>query len=316
MIYATFMEMVSQQLREKLGPEYRLELHQILKNNGVRLDGLSIRRTDAALAPTIYLNSYYEQYQGGLGIDEIIEDILRLFADYPAPGFLTDGLPEQFDQVRSRIMLRLIHAEMNRELLSDLPFIPYLDLAIVFYLFLESSDAGQMTTLIRNDNIRIWNIKKENLLRIALDNTPQRYPARIRSIEDVIRDMAKKHGFDNNQTGKETDTHFENDSPSESSANELPLYLLSNISGIYGAACILYPRILKDFVDELERDLFIIPSSIHEVLITPQTDEVSTEYLNQMVQNVNHTEVSLEDQLSDHIYLYTRADDRIHMIHN
>ena len=76
----------------------------------------------------------------------------------------------------------------------------------------------------------------------------------------------------------------------------------------------LYQNVLKNFAESLGNDLIIIPSSIHEVLLTPNEAGISHDYLNSMVTNINGSEVPTEDQLSNHIYLYTRADDRIHII--
>ena len=84
------------------------------------------------------------------------------------------------------------------------------------------------------------------------------------------------------------------------------LYVLTNSRGINGAACILYPRVLKEFAESLGEDLIILPSSIHEVLLTPSSVSLPPEELNEMVQAINQSDVPAEDRLSDHIYYFSR----------
>ncbi len=308
MDYKVFLETIRQALQERLQKDLQLIIRPVPKNNGILLDGLSIQSLDSCLAPTVYLNPYYTLYQEGMSIDAICSDILGLFQNSFSPDFVNDNIFNHFEDMKSRIMMRLIHTDSNLELLQKIPNIPYLDLSIVFYLFLERSSSGQMTTLIHNEFLNHWQVNAQDLLRLALQNTPAEYPAELRSMSEVMKDIARQNmGDDYNEEYLtqllEDDDHFS------------PLYVLSNHAGIYGACCMLYRNILKNFADDLEKDLIIIPSSIHEVLLTPDNGEISYDYLNSMVANINCSEVPAEDQLSDHIYLYTRADDRIRILH-
>lgn len=93
--------------------------------------------------------------------------------------------------------------------------------------------------------------------------------------------------------------------------NDSSMYLLTNQTKLYGATCLLYKDILKEFTDKLDANLFIIPSSVHEVILVPVSDALSNEYLTDLIREVNATELSLDEALSDHVYLYTREDDAI-----
>ena len=66
----------------------------------------------------------------------------------------------------------------------------------------------------------------------------------------------------------------------------------------------LYPRVLKEFAESLGEDLIILPSSIHEVLLTPSNVSLPPEELNEMVQAINQSDVPAEERLSDHIYYF------------
>ncbi len=304
MVYKKFLETVRQRLQKKLGSEYRLEIRPILKNNGIMLDGLCLEHPGSRLAPTVYLNPYYEQYCDGMKMDEVLNDILRLFRDNPPPPCITQGQLTDFELMKPKIMLRLIHAQSNEPLLQEIPCIPYLDLAVVFYLALEHNATGQMTSLIYNTHMKQWGTTAQDLLALALENTPVAYPAAIRSLTDVIKDIARQ-----NLNDRYDERYIDRLLNDEN--NVSPLYMLSNETGIYGAACLLYPQVLKNFADELGQDLIIIPSSIHEVLLAPCPGGMTHRELNDMVADVNRTEVLPEDRLSDHIYYYTRSNDRI-----
>ncbi len=304
MVYETFLEAVKQNLQEVFGSGYRLEIHPVPKNNGVMLDGISILAPDSPMAPTVYLNPYYEQYCNHLmSLEDICADITQLFENNPPPDSIrTDDLSD-FEKIRSRIMMKLIHTDSNKELLSDIPHIPYLDLSIVFYLFLERSESGQMTALIHNSHIYNWNISDHELLRLALDNTPVYFPARLCSMSDILKDIAHQN----------IDCCDEDvlDRLLEEEALKSPLYVLTNESGIYGAICMLYRDELKNFANKLNQDLIIIPSSVHEVLLAPLGEDTSYDELNSMVVTINQNEVSPEDQLSNHVYRYERSTDCI-----
>ncbi|MCI8660376.1 MAG: hypothetical protein HFG54_09055 [Lachnospiraceae bacterium] len=307
MNYTKFLETVRQELKKRLGADQELIVRPVPKNNGILLDGLSIHTSSTLLAPTVYLNPYYEQYQEGMSIQDICEDILGLFQSNSSSDGMDEDALTDFESMKSRVMMRLIHSDSNRELLSDIPHITYLDLSIVFYLFLERNVSGQITALIHNDFLEAWQTNAQTLFRLALINTPAVYPAEIRSMTNIMKEIARQNlGTDYNeeyldQLLGEEDLHT-------------PLYVLSNRNGIYGACCMIYKNTLKNFADSLGSDLLIIPSSIHEVLLTPNESGLSYDYLNSMVENINRSEVPVEDQLSDHIYLYTRADDRLRII--
>jgi hypothetical protein len=301
MVYEVFLETVRCRLQEMLGPEHRLEIHPVPKNNGVMLDGLSDHAPTHPLAPTIYLNSYYEQFtEGNMSLDEICKDAAQLFSDNPPPESIHAEDLTDFSKMKTNIMMKLIHAESNRELLADIPYFPYLDLAVVFYLFLGRNEHGQMTALIHRDHISDWGIDEQELLALALKNTPAVYPQEIRSMSRVLYDIAMNNLDDQFDADAVREAIYEDEAASM-------LYVLSNNAGIYGAACILYPEVLKNFADSLDSDLIIIPSSVHEVLMTPLEADVDFRELNQMVVSVNQYEVVREEQLSDHVYCYHRS---------
>lgn len=90
--------------------------------------------------------------------------------------------------------------------------------------------------------------------------------------------------------------------------------VLSNERRIHGAVCMLYPGVLKEMADRIGGDFFIIPSSVHEVILLPDADKGLNEGLKQLIREVNSTQVAPEEVLSDTLYRYDRAEGRVMMV--
>ncbi len=308
MVYETFLETVTNKLQEALGDSYQFTLRPLPKNNGVTLDGLTIQSPGCSVAPTIYLNPYYEQYRHGTDISEIVHDILRLYRATPSPSALRADSLERFSDLRSRIMFRMIHTASNQVLLKDVPHLPYLDLSIVFFISLERNESGQMTALIHQEHIRRWNVTVQDLWEAASHNTPLEYPAQIQSMTDLLQEIARKN------MGEHYDPELIDELLDSDEAS--PLYVLSNSNGLYGASCMIYQNVLKDFADRIQADLILLPSSVHEVLLTPNLPETSYEALSSMVTSINRQEVSPEEQLSNQVYLFSRKEGKLKIVSN
>lgn len=299
MLYENFLKEVRSSVQEKLPSGTTVKLHRILKNNGVVQDGLSFTVPGISFAPTVYLNPYYEEMKDGLPLSVITEQILLLYEEQQFPAELECCLSDP-DAIKDQVVYKLIGASGNEALLADVPHYRYLDLAVVFYLIVTEDTLGQMTALVHNEHLKLWDVTKEQLLKFAEKNTPLRLPARIRPIEEVI--MESEMALDALELL---------DIPNELQEELTPVYLyvLTNQSGINGAACLLYPDVLKNFAEKEEDDLLILPSSIHEVLLAPAKKALSYSDLNEMVESINQSEVPTEDRLSGHIYRYSREQD-------
>lgn len=309
MVYELFLQTVRDTLQQRLGQDFLVTLRQIPKNNGVVLDGLCIERYTSMASPTIYLNSYYEEYEEGMVFDTMIEEILQLYQEHaklPSAEFLQFT---RFELAKERIAYKFIHAGSNREQLKDLPHIPFYDLALIFYVFMDSDENGQMTALIHKDHQTVWKISTQDLYRLAKDNTPRLFPPVIKSIEDVLREIAQQN------LGEDFKEEYI-EAPNLEPEGHIPLYVLTNTASLNGACCMLYDEVLKNFADRQEKDLIILPSSIHEVILIPWEEELFIRELSNMVSDINQNEVPVEDRLSNQIYLYTRAGSQITMISN
>ncbi len=309
MVYKTFLNQVASHIQALLGNRCSVHLEQVQKNNGLLLDGICIETMGELIAPTIYLNSYYQTYQQGYSMEEIYDLILEAYHTRGSFSGLSPTLFQDFSNLEDKIIYRLIHAQSNQELLQTIPHIPYLDLAVVFCIYLtDDENTQQMTAFVRNQHLTIWNLPIEYLESCAEQNTPKLLPASIRSLTQVMNHFSDESSI----LSPLSSSPFLPDP--EEAVQELPLYILSNQNNIYGSACIRYPDVLKNFADSQNADVIILPSSIHEVLLTADSQTADYERLSQMVYEINQTEVPVEDRLSNQIYRYCRMDGSISIV--
>lgn len=162
-----------------------------------------------------------------------------------------------------------------------------------------------MTAPVTNQHMEHWKVTADELYQAAGKNTPEKMPVRFCTMEEMIFGVNKD--LEANSEDEWGDKLF-----MPELCDEIPpLYVLSNIVGIQGASTILYPGTLKKCAESLQKDLVILPSSTHEVLILPYEEETDIEELSHMVRAINVSDVPKEEWLSDHVYLYRREDDKV-----
>ena len=299
MDFSLFTASVTRKLQEKLGSCYRIFSRPVKKNNGKELTGIIVEEQDCNTSPTIYIDDFYEDYRKNVSIEEIVERICQIFykSRFAQSVDLSDFA--DYSKASEQIAFKLINYEKNRELLKEIPHKTFYDLAIVFYYSVQEPPFdGNASILIRNSHLRTWEISPEELYEGAMERTPKMFPAQIENIEDIIADMlgSKEKSCINANESKE---------------DNIAMYVLSNKQKLQGASCMLYPGILRQFSMEQDSDLYILPSSVHEVILLADTGKNSAQSLLEMVSDINRTQVEESEVLSDAVYYYSRANDRI-----
>lgn len=323
MEYKQFILKVKDKVEESVGGNYDVNIHHIIKNNSLELDGLTICNKESRISPNIYLNDYYEKYKYGETVDNIANEILQVYEDSNEDnGF---EINFTFEEMKSKIIFRIINYSKNKKLLLDLPHIRFLDLAITFHCLVKNNSNGIGTIRISNEYMDEWGINVGELMKLAGGNTPKIFPASIKAMNEVIesifrRDVEKYIGGINltewNEfTGEDIDSISDdvmtNFLQGIDGKQQIPMYILSNSNGINGASAILYTEILKEFSASQNSDFYILPSSIHEVILVPYSVKLSKEALKEMVLNVNQTQVPADEVLSNQVYIYRRSTNSI-----
>lgn len=288
------------------GDEYRVTVQDVHKNNNLVLTGITILKKDCNIAPTIYLNQAFEQYQEGRTMESICREIIRVYEEHKVQTDFDVSCVTDFSKVQNRICYKVINAEKNKVLLADTPHVLLEDLAVIFYILVSNDAEGTGTITIKNDMLEYWDVNTDTLYELALANTQRLFRGTVQSMANVMMDILSKQ-MDEESAMEFFDMMVDAD-------DVIPMYVCTNTMKLNGAGVILYNGLLQKFADRVGSDVFILPSSIHETLLIPVNEDMDVEYLRDMVRTVNRTEVAPDEMLSDNVYRYNRLTDRVELV--
>ena len=293
MNYEEFKEALIDNVRERVGQDVVIRTDVVSKNNGKQKEGIIVELGNT-IFPIIYLDDLFEKYNSGWSIKEIVDMIMPLCISSSDEikekvSILLNG---EWEKIKDTIEPCVINRGWNDKLLKKIPSIDILDLSIVFRAILDNT--GAMSYLITNELINKLGISREELLETAMVklNTNVYY---ISTLTGLIKECMKS---------TEDEEIF--DAIIESIDNEPPIYVLSNSTRLHGAAGIARTDIISKFANALMKDLYILPSSIHEILLLPVKEDCTVEELRNMVKSINEQQVEPEERLSDNIYYFSR----------
>jgi len=299
MTFDEFKEKIQSAVLEKLGEGYQTKVQEVQKNNGVFLQGLVLIEEDKNVSPMIYLEPFWEAYTMGMPFSIVLERILQICEEDMPKTSVDLSFFHSFDKVKDKICFRLISREKNQELLTKLPYREYLDLAICFFYAYEGEELGEGSILIHNSHMQMWHTSKEELFELAKENTKRLYPMECESMENVINKMMHMRMSENGSvpwTLKEQTEFLE----------QMPMWVISNVPKIYGATSLLYEEELYELAKKAGQNFYIIPSSVHEVILLGDCCIEEIDSLKEMIREVNRTQVDRKEVLSDHLYHYDR----------
>lgn len=311
------LEAIKKEVEKLCTDNDKVEIQKIEKNNGVIQYGMMIRNENKSVIPLIYLNPYLMEIRKGKPIEETAKLIYHIYQNDKKLDSVTASECLNVNLVKDKIIYQLISLEKNEEKLRNMPHrIIGEDLAVIFSVLLEKNNQAMMSTKISWNFVNHWGIKEEELWELADKNTPKLLPVKMERLTDVLIDLMKaqieKSGIklDEEAWNNLLDTHKKQ----MNEQVESPMYVLSNQYKIWGASTILYPGVLKAAAKQLDGDLIILPSSIHEVILVRKEMMLDYDTMAEMVKEINQKEVLEEEVLSDSVYLYCRQDDSFRRI--
>ena len=243
-----FAEKICSAVKKELGAGYRVECKEVRKNNGVILHGLLVLGEDQNVAPTIYLDTFLEAYEAGATFKSILQGLLDICREEVLKEAVDMKFFRSFEKVRDRICYRLIGRKGNEELLEDIPYIEFLDLAICFYYAYHGESLGDGTILVHNSHMELWDTCTAELFGLAKRNTQRLFPWVCSSIGEVLGEIAGEDG--------EPEEALE-----EELLQQVPMQVLSNARRTQGAVCMLYPGLLDKLAGECKRN-FLYPAQL------------------------------------------------------
>lgn len=301
-----FADTVKSVMETIYGDDYRISIEPVTKNNGTHFTRLAFHKKGTNIFPAVYLDELFEAYQNGMTMEEVCRNVRNTYERCkPKQDFDNTRLTD-FNQVKDLICFKLVNAEKNREMLADTPYIPYHDLAIVFYAVMAKSEGGVASILIKDSHMKMWGTDTQTMYSLAMENTQRIFRGSIQPMGSVMAEIM----------GSALDAEDSNElyDMAVDMGDIMPMYVASNYERLNGASVLLYPNMLRDFAKRIGFDFYILPSSVHELIFVLDFGYMDAECMKTMVQEINATEVEDDEILSDNIYYYSRAYDRVEMM--
>ncbi|HIR14188.1 MAG TPA: hypothetical protein IAB31_09730 [Candidatus Choladousia intestinavium] len=296
MKYEIFLSQIRECVQKKAGEEVQIRIAHIVKNNMQSKDGMTILRRGETTSPAIYLDSYYEAFCRGVSLDEIALEILDSCEENRRNPCFDIEFYKDYAKVKPRLICKLVNYDKNREMLKKMPFRRFLDLAVIYGYLLEEEAFRDAVIFVKNQHREIWGVQEEELYRTAMENTPKLMPSQLLDLQTLLAGIEGRESLGIDET-----------------SGAPRIYVLSNCQKYLGASAILYPAALKDIAEQIGEEYFVLPSSVHECMILPDSQVLSPWTLQEIVREINESYVQPEDVLGESIYQYA-GDGRLKIV--
>lgn len=292
--FGEFVDEVRRSIKDYLPEKFAdAEVHvdQFQKLNTAYL-GMQVKREDQMVVPNINLNARFADYQENR---MSLEAAMRTIAEQVqlAPEIQTEWLKD-YSQVKDHLFIRVSDAKENEDFLRMSPHKEVDGLAVSYHIAFEGLHGVEASTPVSYKMMEMYGVTAEQLHADALESTQKLYPVKYASMAEVMQQMMEI----------EPDMAADMMPPMEGPQ----LMVLTNTQGMHGAGALFYPDQLETIAQQMGTDFFVLPSSVHEVLILPDDGSQDLDSLQFMVREINRTEVAPEDRLSDFVYHYDAQD--------
>ena len=307
-----FMEMAKQEILRQLPEDVKNGLNlkevEVLKINDQKNHGFCFQKDGSKASPTLYLDQAYDLFRRGTSLECLMEDVTRAYLksiDRGIQGMDTEALDLSFENIRDKLSLRLVETKRNREFLMDKPYLDVENgLALICDVQFSRNVSECVCTVVNNEIAEANGYDKDELFQEAIRNAVKMDPPQMMGLQDVV--FGDKDGK-NLLSGT--------DAPLKDNAGSLePIYLVSSRSRQFGAAAFFYPGVKEQAADILGEGYTVLPSSLHEVLLVPDSSQIPVRDLQNMVKETNRSQVEPKDILSDNIYHFDNFQGKLSTI--
>lgn len=282
MTYEMFQETVKREIGKYFPKDAEVSITPVTKNNDQVYYGLIVREKGQDIMPTIYLDEFYNRYEDGEAMEDIILDLAEIYKNSAKKGGKFDITSLQdWNHAKKNILPCLLNKENNAEYLKNMVYkeLSNTDLAVCYKIHL----AEGVTVTITEGLLERYDQTLDELHEVAMENLKGQI--KFLSMADMLAEI---------------DPAYAAMFPP---IDQYPMYVLTNEAKIYGAAGILDTDLMDHIAKELGDNPIILPSSLHEVIIVPE-GFVKGNPLEDMVHDINQGQVEPDERLSDRVYLY------------
>ncbi|NLL93964.1 MAG: hypothetical protein GX225_07515 [Clostridiales bacterium] len=312
MEYDVFRECVIGKLREIVAENEEVKLIANTKNNDIKLWAVVIKEQEKNILPTIYLERYYEEYNTSIcDIGVIAQEIYSFYKNHKNDVEFDFEEFLDFNFIRDKIFCKIINTSKNLKLLEDVPHVDTMDLSIIFYCMVKEDKCGDQTFTIHNAHLDRWDMDVQSLYKISLENTKRNHGHELKSMSSMVTEILSNNRFENADKNEEISAADKDFIDEGEDDEKFPMYVLTNKKRLFGATCILYKDVLEEFANKMDADIFILPSSIHEIILIPVKNITDLDNYKKMVCEVNENEVDPEEILSENVYIFDRSKNSV-----
>lgn len=287
MDYKNFIENVKADLPDRLTGDLESavveEIH-ISKLQGRSYDGISIAPADTDMGMTMDMQPYFQLLADGVPYNQVLGQIADTLSErYEEKPDISVAAIENYAEVKELLTVQLVGQEGNEEILSQIPHREMEDMAVIYRLQLENDFNGSTSAVVTNAMLERYGVTVEQLHQDALENAAAHQPYEIKTMVEMLSESTGGLFI-----------------PEDS----FPLYVATNESRINGASVLAYPDFMDNASERLKGSFYVLPSSIHEVILLPEDSALAVQELQAMVRDVNEAEVFPEERLSNNVYHY------------
>ena len=262
---------------------------EVTKINDQKLFGFMFKREGRDTSPAIYVNQLFERFLNGEPIKALAGEMagmyMNSFKDQP-PAVYADL---RYDTIKDDLAIRVVDIGRNRDYLQEVPYMALgSGLAAICDVRLNQNMEGMWRTTITRDLMEKQGYDKEALFMRAMETAPAVDPPVFTSMSSNL------FGQDDNSNLLDNEEPISDD-------NKESMYVLTNDSGMYGAAAMFYPGMQEKIAEKLGEGYYALPSSLHEYIIIPESAGIDAKDMCEMVKTANKTVVEPKDVLNDNV---------------
>ena len=265
---------------------------EVAKMNDQKLHGLTFKPKGSDAAPTLYIDDLYERHENGEDIGFLLVDLANRYAEArkaPTP----PDIDLSWDKVKDSLSVRLLEKKRNIDFLSNMPYVDVGNgLAMTVDINMPGDMQGEWRIAVNHGVMQQLGVDRNELFLKAMESAVSYDPATLTDMSQALFSPDKENLLDRTEPLE----------PMEVGG----MYVLTTESGNLGVSALFYPDVKEKAAEMLGSGYYVLPSSIHECILVPETAGINEKELCDMVKQANRTVVEPKDVLSDNVYHYDR----------
>ena len=273
-----------------------MEIEERMVNKAQRgeLNGLLFRKEGLNCAPTFYVEDFYKAYREGTPVEELsqaaVDSVVKSLGMAEMLAAKTTELYGGDEDVNftdpSLYTVRLLNKSMNREYLNNVACRE----AGCGFVFIAEIEEDEYRLVITNELLDDTGMTNDELFDRALKNTAEMYPALLHDLAESVC------------AGPDECRNLLAGPAYRVPAGSGPGFVLTNSRYYWGAGALFYPGMMKRIWQLLGGDYYVLPSSVHELILLKVEDQ-DPQQLVDLVRSANRAVVEEDEVLADDLYI-------------